>query len=509
MALSLSCPKPATLTSGYIVLKVNRTDVPLYDLPPIFGTQLNSLSAQDASIANWGAIPPPLQPTPTRGTYDPSVTYALGDTVASSVYSITTNPNQVYALSRTGWGTSASDASFGAAANAIDGDLNTWWETAITLPQWLVLDMLTPQTFNQVWMWPRTDGFNDTPGSIEIYVSNDGVTWGSPVYTQSGMPIYKTVHQFSFATQTARYLKYNCLAASAGARGYTSVAEIYVMGVGPSAGTLLHPIVYRSLVNGNKGNAPENWDGNWTCGTQPPHADVTNSSYQTAAFGYILAAFTKAALGSATWVASLGHSLSWDAFNGPPGDIVNMVDVYVKLNYTVSGGGIISTISRPLTNSLVTGTQGQILFPGPQAQFQCWHTSGGSTTPTLTLNGFDTNAFVDGSAPGGTVGVAYIAVYAATGGVPPYTYAVVGGALPPGLTLDPSLGAISGTPTTPGTFDFTVQVTDSTSATATASCAAPIASSGGGGGGGPVAIIPAPNLPVIPLPDPRRCHRKR
>ena len=54
----------------------------------------------------------------------------------------------------------------------------------------------------------------------------------------------------------------------------------------------------------------------------------------------------------------------------------------------------------------------------------------------------------------------------ASGGQPPYSWAVVSGALPPGLTLNP-VGEISGTPTTVMTADFTVQVTDADSTTAT------------------------------------------
>jgi len=37
------------------------------------------------------------------------------------------------------------------------------------------------------------------------------------------------------------------------------------------------------------------------------------------------------------------------------------------------------------------------------------------------------------------------------------TFAVVSGTLPPGMTLNPSTGLISGTPTTPGTYNFTVR----------------------------------------------------
>lgn len=48
----------------------------------------------------------------------------------------------------------------------------------------------------------------------------------------------------------------------------------------------------------------------------------------------------------------------------------------------------------------------------------------------------------------------------ASGGVQPYTWSVVAGTLPPGLELPNGENTISGTPTTAGTFTFTVRVTD-------------------------------------------------
>jgi hypothetical protein len=48
----------------------------------------------------------------------------------------------------------------------------------------------------------------------------------------------------------------------------------------------------------------------------------------------------------------------------------------------------------------------------------------------------------------------------AIGGVQPYTWSVVSGILPPGLELPRGENTISGTPTTAGTFTFTVRVTD-------------------------------------------------
>src|SRR5215213_8721601 len=73
----------------------------------------------------------------------------------------------------------------------------------------------------------------------------------------------------------------------------------------------------------------------------------------------------------------------------------------------------------------------------------------------------------DSPLPGGTVGQTYSVILHAAGGTPPYTWSVVTGALPPGLTLNPTTGEISGVPTAAGTFGFTIQVRDSSSQTST------------------------------------------
>ena len=61
----------------------------------------------------------------------------------------------------------------------------------------------------------------------------------------------------------------------------------------------------------------------------------------------------------------------------------------------------------------------------------------------------------------GTVGTAYTNTVVASDGVPSYSYAVIGGVLPPGLILNAQTGAITGTPTTTGTYPLTIEVTDS------------------------------------------------
>lgn len=54
----------------------------------------------------------------------------------------------------------------------------------------------------------------------------------------------------------------------------------------------------------------------------------------------------------------------------------------------------------------------------------------------------------------------------ASGGTTPYVYSLVG-SWPPGITINSSSGAVTGTPTTPGTYaSLSVRVTDATTATA-------------------------------------------
>lgn len=88
--------------------------------------------------------------------------------------------------------------------------------------------------------------------------------------------------------------------------------------------------------------------------------------------------------------------------------------------------------------------------------------SGGTTPPPPPL------AVTTVNIASGALNTAYTATLAASGGVPAYTWSVAAGsALPPGLSLS-AAGVLSGTPTTSGTWTFTVEVQDTKGVFATA-----------------------------------------
>ncbi len=80
------------------------------------------------------------------------------------------------------------------------------------------------------------------------------------------------------------------------------------------------------------------------------------------------------------------------------------------------------------------------------------------SSPTLTA----------GPLTQGAVNSPYSAFLQVSGGTSPYTFSITSGTLPPGLTLNPGEGLISGTPTTFGKYSFTAQVTDSKQLTGSA-----------------------------------------
>ena len=116
--------------------------------------------------------------------------------------------------------------------------------------------------------------------------------------------------------------------------------------------------------------------------------------------------------------------------------------------------------------------------------------TGTSSTQAFTLN---VNGILSIGTPAPlppvTTGGLYSLLLQGSGGAQPYRWSVVGGTLPPGLTLSEG-GLLQGTVTTPGLFGFTLQVRDNTGTVFTRAYTLPVAATG----------PPAPGTPGAPPP---------
>lgn len=88
----------------------------------------------------------------------------------------------------------------------------------------------------------------------------------------------------------------------------------------------------------------------------------------------------------------------------------------------------------------------------------------GVATDTLRLSILPSQvSFGPDTLPPAVVGTFFQRFFVGQGGVGPYSYRVVGGALPPGLVVE--YGSVYGVPTTAGSYAFTVELTDEIGAT--------------------------------------------
>jgi uncharacterized repeat protein (TIGR03803 family) len=98
-----------------------------------------------------------------------------------------------------------------------------------------------------------------------------------------------------------------------------------------------------------------------------------------------------------------------------------------------------------------------------------------STTPDPQMAGISLDLIVDSgltlfpTLQNPIVDKPYSQSLNASGGLPPYTFQLTSGALPPGLTFNTTAGVISGTPTQNGPSSFTIKLSDSENPKATVS----------------------------------------
>ncbi|HYL84191.1 MAG TPA: immunoglobulin domain-containing protein, partial [Candidatus Angelobacter sp.] len=140
-----------------------------------------------------------------------------------------------------------------------------------------------------------------------------------------------------------------------------------------------------------------------------------------------------------------------------------------KKNSVSISGANLSSYTTPSTSNSDSGAQFFVMVSNSAGNAR-------SSSAMLTVNVAATPLQVStAQLPGGFVAGGYSSTLAATGGSTPYSWSLLSGSLPNGLTLNAG-GVISGTPSLAGSFSFTVQVKDASSTTASRNFSINIAS---------------------------------
>ena len=185
-----------------------------------------------------------------------------------------------------------------------------------------------------------------------------------------------------------------------------------------------------------------------TGGTVGPSCTSSSSGYTIS--------FTTADL-----VVGDSYSITWSISGLGPTTINNSV-TFTATSSTESIGPLTEPITPTLSGSFTPSASATLIG---NTQGVTWNTITTTSSPyflTFSPSSLTCPVIKLACAAGsGQVGLSYDSNLVASGGVAPYTFSVTAGALPSGLTLNPTSGAITGTATASGSFNFTAQVVDS------------------------------------------------
>lgn len=398
-------------------------------------------------------------------------------------------------------GTPASSGVFNFSVTVTDSGTgsNTYSRSITVYPATTTLQILTPSSLpNAVQNRPYTTYFSAVGGTAQGYAWTlfqgtlpHGMTLGatgSPMTTLSGVPQYSTVYTFT--------LRVTDSASNTVIKGFQ--VDVAPWGQ-PVAITTASPLpnariqaAYSTNLQVTAGTPGYIW--HLDSGALPPGLSFGNPT-------------------GSTWMLS-GSPMSLGTFQFTVSvtDLLNQRAVKT-FEIAVVPPPMLTITSNPTLPVGQTGmlySQDIFAYGGPQTGYQ-WTLTAGSLppglsfattgTPYTTLSGTPTTvgnyvfeltvtdsasntaflqfsltispppgvlAIVTQTVPDGAIGAAYSQQITATGGFGTYTWSILAGSLPAGLSISSGTpaGTIAGTPTAAGTFSFTVQVTDSLAATA-------------------------------------------
>jgi len=279
----------------------------------------------------------------------------------------------------------------------------------------------------------------------------NGSTYNVQIYEPTGLSASST-------TSTATTLSWNALSGATSYNVYEGSTKIAsnVNGISYTVGNLTPGKSYSFTVSGVNSSGES---------SQSSAVTVTTSKIGSVQWAF---GSTDVLNGSSRTVTGVVY----DVYNQPvPYAIVDLSGTFgawgassVKAD---SNGAFTATWTAPMetveTSGAVTATVYGTVY-------------GAVSNVTPTILSIDVSPLPILSIPtSANVGSPYSQTLSAIGGFSPFTWSLTSGSLPAGLTLDASTVVISGTPTTTGTYIFTVQAKDVMGYTATEKLAIDVA----------------------------------
>jgi hypothetical protein len=342
-----------------------------------------------------------------------------------------------------------------------------WWLTSNTETGYTVQTMVGNNPVGNT----STSGtrvrviFNNIPANVKIYV---------PLSPASNQKNSDSVALGTLSLTAAETGAYSAVGASANPTGYTGAASLAQLTVSNGMAEAVYEVTRNSPSTSETYTVPVYMVSAGTVTAQPGAVTATVSFAPVASPAYLpnfalqadttvvsgsqfpaCLLITNTFLGNGEGVLGIGYSQQVVTSGGA-----------APLAFSVLTGSLPLGLNLDPAAGTVTGTPSGKMAGTYYFTVKVTDSSGQSATQAYTVQIVPAVYIGASSFPTGAVNESYTGSVQALDGFGSYTWSIVSGSLPPGVTLNTANGAITGSATTAGTYNFTVKVLDSSTSSA-------------------------------------------
>jgi hypothetical protein len=159
---------------------------------------------------------------------------------------------------------------------------------------------------------------------------------------------------------------------------------------------------------------------------------------------------------------AISSSTLLDATVGTPyTGSINVTGGTSPLTFSISAGSLPAGVSLNSQTGALTGSPSAAVASSFTVHVADSSIPAQTASKAFSLRANAALSVSTSTLPSAALGAPYDGAVVVLGGVPPLAFTIAAGALPGGLVLNSTTGVITGIPSATGTFNFTVQVTDS------------------------------------------------